>query len=87
MTPKSIYDISLNSASGDPGFLDQFKGKAAIVVNTTVGCGNANQMEVLQKLQEIYGDKHFEIIAIPTNDYCGVGITKRKMVTRYNLWC
>jgi glutathione peroxidase len=86
VTLKSIYDIPLSSASGQSGFLDQFKGKAALVVNTTVGCGNANQMEVLQKLQEIYGDKHFEVIAIPTNDYCGVGITKRKMVTGHNVW-
>jgi len=78
MTLKSIYDIELNSADGEPGFLQQFKGKAAIVVNTTVGCGNANQMEVLQWLQEKYGGEHFQIIAIPTNDYCGPGITYGK---------
>jgi glutathione peroxidase-family protein len=78
MTLKSIYDIDLNSANGDPDFLKQFKGKAAIVVNTTVGCGNANQMEVLQRLQEKYGGEHFQIIAIPTNDYCGPGITHGK---------
>ena len=78
MTLKSIYDIELNSADGKPGFLQQFRGKAAIVVNTTVGCGNANQMEVLQWLQEKYGGEHFQIIAIPTNDYCGPGITYGK---------
>jgi glutathione peroxidase len=78
MTLKSIYDIELNSADGEPGFLQQFKGKAAIVVNTTVGCGNANQMEVLQWLQEKYGGEHFQIIAIPTNDYCGPGVTYGK---------
>jgi glutathione peroxidase-family protein len=78
MTLKSIYDIELNSAEDEPGFLQQFKGKAAIVVNTTVGCGNANQLEVLQWLQEKYGGEHFQIIAIPTNDYCGPGITKGK---------
>jgi glutathione peroxidase-family protein len=78
MTLKSIYDIELSSAEGEPGFLKQFKGKAAIVVNTTVGCGNANQMEVMQWLHEKYGGDNFEIIAIPTNDYCGPGITKGK---------
>jgi len=45
---KSIYDIELDSADGESGFLNQFKGKATLLVNTTVGCGNANQMEVLQ---------------------------------------
>lgn len=75
---KSIYDIPLNSAEGTPNHLDQFKGKITLVVNTTVGCGNANQMEVLQWLQEKYEDQGFEIIAVPTNDFCGTGVTKGK---------
>lgn len=75
---KSIYDIPLNSAEGEPNFLEQFKGKVTLVVNTTVGCGNANQMEVLQWLQEKYAGDHFQVVAIPTNDYCGPGITKGK---------
>lgn len=78
MTLKSIYDIALDSAEGEPGFLEQFKGKATLVVNTTVGCGNANQMEVLQWLQDKYGGDHFQIVAIPTNDYCGPGVTHGK---------
>lgn len=75
---KSIYDIDLNSAEGVEGFLKQYKGKVTLIANTTVGCGNANQMEVLQMLQDKYQDKGFEIIAVPTNDYCGPGITKGK---------
>jgi glutathione peroxidase-family protein len=75
---KSLYDIDLNSAEGTPNFLEQYKGKVTMVVNTTVGCGNANQMEVLQWLQEKYQDQGFEIVAIPTNDYCGPGITHGK---------
>jgi len=75
---KSIYEIPLNSAEGKPNHLDQFKGKVTMVVNTTVGCGNANQMEVLQWLQEKYQDQGFEIIAVPTNDFCGPGVTKGK---------
>lgn len=73
---KSIYEIPLNSAEGTPNHLDQYKGKVTLVANTTVGCGNANQMEVLQWLQEKYQDQGFEIIAVPTNDFCGPGVTK-----------
>ena len=73
---KSIYDIDLMSAEGTDKFLEQYKGKVTLVVNTTVGCGNANQMEVLQWLQEKYQNQGFEIVAIPTNDYCGPGVTK-----------
>jgi len=75
---KPLYDISLNSAEGSSNFLDQFKGKVGLLVNTTVGCGNANQMEVLQWLQDKYGGDDFQVIAIPTNDYCGPGITHGK---------
>ena len=75
---KSIYEIPLNSADGNPNFLDQFKGKATLIVNTTVGCGNANQLEVLQWLQDKYGGEDFQVIGIPTNDYCGPGVTKGK---------
>lgn len=75
---KSIYDIALDSAEGTPNYLEQYKGKVTLVVNTTVGCGNANQLEVLQWLQEKYQDQGFEIIAVPTNDYCGPGVTKGK---------
>lgn len=78
MSIKSIYDISLNSADGQPDFLRQFKNKVTMVVNTTVGCGNANQMEVLQMLQDKYGGDHFQVVAVPTNDYCGPGITHGK---------
>jgi glutathione peroxidase len=72
---KSIYDIELNSWDGLPGFLKQYKGKITLITNTTVGCGNANQLEPLQKIYELYSDKDFAVVAIPTNDYCGTGVT------------
>ena len=78
MTLKSIYDIALDSSDGQANFLEQFKGKATLIVNTTVGCGNANQMEVLQWLQEKFGGEHFQVVAIPTQDYCGPGVTHGK---------
>ncbi len=72
---KSIYDIPLNSWDGAPNFLEQYKGKVTLIVNTTVGCGNANQLEPLQRIQETYAGDDFAIVAIPTNDYCGTGVT------------
>lgn len=73
---KPLYTIPLKSAEGAEDHLAQYKGKVTLVVNTTVGCGNANQMEVLQWLQDKYDNSDFEIIAVPTNDYCGPGVTK-----------
>jgi glutathione peroxidase len=71
----SIYDISIKSAEGEENFLDQFKGKVCLITNTTGDCGNAPQYGVLETIYRKYKDKGFEIIAVPTNDYCGVGLT------------
>lgn len=72
---RSVYDIELNSHDGVPGFLQQYKGKVTLITNTTVGCGNANQLGPLQKIHTMYEDQDFAIVAIPTNDYCGTGVT------------
>ena len=75
---KSIFDVEINAADGTPNLLQKHKGKVVMIVNTTVGCGNANQLEVLQWLQRDYEDQGFSIIGVPTNDYCGPGITRGK---------
>lgn len=75
---KSIYDIQLDSAEGTPNFLEQFKGKAVLLINTTVGCGNAGQMESIEWIQEDLAGEDFSVVAIPTNDFCGPSITKGK---------
>lgn len=75
---KSIYDIELESAEGVPHFMQQFKGKAIMLINTTVGCGNAGQMQPIQWIQEDLAGEDFSVVAIPTNDFCGPSITKGK---------
>ncbi len=71
-----IWDAGLESASGEKDFLKKYEGKVLFFTNTTVGCGNANQLEVMQWLQDKYQDQGFSVIGVPTNDFCGAGITK-----------
>jgi glutathione peroxidase-family protein len=71
-----IWDSGLESASGEKDFLKKYQGKVLFFTNTTVGCGNANQLEVMQWLQDKYQDQGFSVIGVPTNDFCGAGITK-----------
>jgi len=75
---KSIYDIQLDSAEGTPNFLEQFKGKVVLLINTTVGCGNAGQMESIEWIQEDLAGDDFTVVAIPTNDFCGPSITRSR---------
>lgn len=54
--------------------MSKYKGKVSLIVNVTANCGNAPQLGILEKIYNKYKDQGFEIIAIPTNDYCGPGV-------------
>lgn len=76
---ESIYDIPLKSwDETDDNFLSKYKGKVSLVVNVTANCGNAPQLKPLEEIYQKYKDRGFEVIAIPTNDFCGPGITYGK---------
>jgi glutathione peroxidase-family protein len=79
ITKKSIYDIPMSSWDNIPNFLNKYKGKVSLVVNVTGECGNAPEYGVIESIYKKYKDKGFEVIAIPTNQFCGAGIT-------YNKW-
>jgi glutathione peroxidase len=75
MSTKSVYEININSVDGEDNFLSQFMGKVTLFINVTGHCGNAPQFDIVQKLYDKYNDRGFQVIAIPTNDYCGPGVT------------
>ncbi len=64
----SIYDIEINSLSGEPIDLSEFKGKKILFVNTASKCGFTGQYEGLQKLHEAHGDK-LVVIGLPCNQF------------------
>jgi len=72
---KSIYDIPLKSWDGQENMLDNYKGKVTMFINVTADCGNAPQFGVIETLYRKYKDQGFEVLAVPTNDYCGPGVT------------
>lgn len=69
-TKKSIYDINLNSLSGDKIDLNTFKGKKILFVNVASECGFTPQYADLQKLHEEYKEK-LVIIGLPCNQFGG----------------
>jgi glutathione peroxidase len=72
---ESIYDIPLKSWDGRENMLNDYKGKVTMFINVTADCGNAPQYGVIETLYQKYKDQGFEVVAVPTNDYCGPGIT------------
>lgn len=67
----SVFDIPVKDKDGTPNMLDQYRGKALMFVNTTGHCGNASQWPILNSIMDEYREKNFQIIYVPTNDYCG----------------
>jgi glutathione peroxidase len=65
----SIYDISVETISGEPASLAEFKGKVLLVVNVASKCGLTPQYEALEKIYEQYREKGFVIAAFPANDF------------------
>lgn len=70
MTPKSFYDIKINSLQGQPINLNEFKGKHILIVNVASQCGFTPQYKDLQELHEIYNEK-LVVIGVPCNQFGG----------------
>jgi glutathione peroxidase len=71
----SAYDIPLRSVDGEENFLSKFRGKVTLFINTTGDCGNAPQFGIIERLYQTYKDHGFQVVAVPTNDYCGPKVT------------
>jgi len=69
-TNASLYDISINSITGEPINFGNFKGKKILIVNTASECGFTGQYEDLEKLYKTYKDK-LVVIGVPCNQFGG----------------
>ncbi|MCX7549582.1 glutathione peroxidase [Xanthomarina sp. F2636L] len=69
-TTESLYNISINSLTGEPIDLSSFKGKKILFVNTASECGFTGQYEGLQKLYNTYQNK-LVVIGVPCNQFGG----------------
>ncbi len=67
----SIYDIPVNTISGEPTTLDSLRGKALLVVNVASKCGLTPQYTGLEQLQKEYGAQGFSVVGFPCNQFNG----------------
>lgn len=65
---QSIYDIAINSISGKPIALSEFKGKKILFVNVASECGFTKQYKDLQKLSDTYPEE-LVVIGSPCNQF------------------
>jgi len=66
---KKFFDLSVKSLNGEELNLNQFKGKAVLLVNVASKCGFTKQYSGLQLLYDKYKEKGFVVIGIPSNQF------------------
>ena len=66
-----FHDFRFTAIDGAALPLDQFKGKAVLVVNTASFCGFTGQYEGLQSLWSQYRDQGLVVLGVPSNDFGG----------------
>ncbi len=67
----AVIDHAVQSLSGDPVNLAEYRGKAMLIVNTASECGFTPQYAGLQELYEQYADRGLVVIGFPSDDFGG----------------
>jgi glutathione peroxidase len=65
----SIFDVAIGALDGGPANLEQYRGKAVLVVNVASKCGLTPQYASLQRLYETYADRGLVVLAVPCNQF------------------
>ena len=67
----TIYDIPVNTLSGESSSLAAFKGETILIVNVASKCGLTPQYEGLETLQKKYEQQGFSVVGFPCNQFAG----------------
>ncbi len=68
---QTLHAFVVEGIDGKPRELAAWKGKVVLVVNTASECGFTKQYDGLQKLQEKYAARGFDVLGFPCNDFGG----------------
>ena len=71
MENNKLYDIEIESITGEIISLSKYKGKTILLVNVASNCGFTKQYDDLQNLWEKYREKNLIVIGIPSNQFGG----------------
>jgi len=67
----SLYDIPLTTLHEESASLRGFEGKTLLIVNVASKCGLTPQYTQLEALQESFGDRGFDVLGFPCNQFGG----------------
>jgi glutathione peroxidase len=67
----AITDFHVRAADGSDTDLSAYAGKVLLIVNTASKCGFTPQYEGLEALHRRYGERGFEVLGFPCNQFGG----------------
>jgi glutathione peroxidase len=65
----TVLDHSINTLQGQSANLNDYLGKALLVVNVASKCGLTPQYTGLEQLQQEYADRGFSVLGFPCNQF------------------
>jgi glutathione peroxidase len=65
----SVFDVEIGALQGGPADLDQYRGRALLVVNVASQCGLTPQYAGLQSLAERYAGRGLVVLGVPCNQF------------------
>ena len=65
----TVYDYKVKDMMGKEVSLKDYEGKVLLIVNTATGCGFTPHYEPLEAMYKDLGDKGFEILDFPCNQF------------------
>ena len=66
---KKIYDLSIESITGEIINFKDYKNKVILIVNTASYCGFTKQYDELQELWDLYKEKGLIVLGVPSNSF------------------
>ena len=67
--PTAIYEIPVETITGEPTSLAAYRGKVLLVVNVASKCGLTKQYDALEKLYARFKDSGLVVLGFPANDF------------------
>jgi glutathione peroxidase len=67
----TVYDFHAKTIDGGEVSLSQYKGDVLLIVNVASKCGFTPQYEGLERLQEKYKNRGFNVLGFPSNQFGG----------------
>ena len=69
MASETIYSFSAKDIKGQEVSMDDYRGEVLLIVNTASKCGFTPQFEGLQSLHDELGERGFEVLGFPCNQF------------------